>query len=229
MSEAKRNRLDTALAPEDRQVQAVGQSLLSVIRQSIAIDRISHFDGDDPFGLVALLRSRDDSANNDQDWWFSVQGNTAMIDQEGYVREPLLRVAREEWNDTDNTRNFLLSSVRSTPEDKKADIFRVIFRKNTEVVVGLSKATITRDTIAEYAEKQDELMASLMSGDEDAMRMFEEDPDSVLENCVENIQSNAETQLAFFACNDTDTVELLEMLQRAAPWEPEIGIYEPEE
>lgn len=258
MTRSYEKNLDTVVPPTEQQVQAVGQNLLANIRRHIINDKLRFWGTDDPMGLLSkepvaeasrvvfdgkefgsaqpfhiwLPQPEEGDFLNDEanwPWEFDIEGSAALIDDEGFTRDSTFKAFRHEDADTESTREFRLLSTRSNGDDKKIDIYQIGFLKNTEWVISLARATVTPELIREFEEEQaerfEEWRRASLEGETPGDFCYVES------HVEDSLRDNSETQLKFFPCNQAQTVELLEILQRALPLDMErhIQIYDPNE
>lgn len=201
MSDPNRRGADSFLPPTEVQMSGAGRALLSSVRNAISHNRLIGFEPDTI-------------------WEFEIEGSGALASKEDYVRKPTIAIFRADYFDTEVTRSFIVSSSWINENDEIpyiADIFKADLYKNTEILAGLSKATIDseflRHTDTALAEKLAEAFESFDLVDESFPNKIGE----ALALPRRRLEEELLQQMAYGMCNQDETIEFIEMLQRAKP------------
>jgi len=202
MSEFDIDKLDVAVPPNDYDLAMVGSTLMEKIRGAIARDRLLGYEPENT-------------------WALEVEGSNAFVDDKGRTLDPIIKVGVIEPKD-EKLRPVLVMGTRggdpaSNPDAKvEADIYRIDFFKNTELVAGLSKAVIGQDFIEGlYEDFTDEASESFVASNSDieVIRGLSR----AVEKRIKRFSDELHSQLEFGACTQSETLRLLNILQQSKP------------
>jgi hypothetical protein len=201
MTEVSRGSQEAFVEPTEQQLADLGSTFCGLIQQAVVYSRLT-------------------GKENDDGWDFGIEGYQALINRDGYTREPELTIfPMDEWV-TDSSRSFLLMSSRNNGQEdgRLIDCYRISLLKNTQLLQSVSRATIGSGLAKELSDDR-----------EAAIKDFTEDgasPDlrQIINIAQETRKRNKNTfyteldiQFGCGECDHREISELLELLQRSHP------------
>ena len=188
--------------PSEQLLSSTGTALFNAIKMAIRNDQL--------LGI---------GSSGDQ-WILEIEGSGALADKDGYVRTPQFGILRAESMDTDTTRAFIIINTRTHIDDESdfyGDLYKADILKNTEIIDELSKASLDRSFIENLDQSMlDGLTELKESNTTSLVGMVAGIYNVILEN-VSQFGAEVTEQMKYGQCDESETIELIELLQRARP------------